>query len=120
MGTRKGINENIVTNTKRRLIKEFLDLVILRFTSEVPCSGYDIISHIVTKYGIMVSSGVVYGTLYALERNQLLLAYWNGRKRIYKLSPEGKDIIRKLHCHLDLIVQHASNFFGDFKMVEIQ
>jgi len=84
----------ILLDHKKKIVKEFLDLIILHFVSIAPRSGYDIIVHISIKYKILMSSGIIYGFLYKLERNKMLIGYWNGRKRIYTLIQEGQNYIK--------------------------
>ena len=57
-------------------------------------SGYDIISLIHKRYGILLSSGTVYSLLYSLERNDLIKGVQNQRKRVYKLTEKGEQNIK--------------------------
>ncbi len=111
----KNINRMILLDRKRKIVKDFLDLIILHFVSIAPRSGYDIIVHISVKYKIIMSSGVIYGFLYKLERNRMLIGYWNGRKRIYTLSQEGQNYMQKQQKLLDSMIQFVINFFKDLK-----
>ena len=43
-------------------------------------SGYDAISFIHNKFGVLVSSGTVYSHLYALERDGLIKGDWSVKK----------------------------------------
>ena len=75
---------------RRRLIKSFLDLLILSKLREEPMSGYDIISAINKEFHFLVGSGSLYSLLYRLEREGLVEGTWNGRRRVYKLTQKGQ------------------------------
>lgn len=74
---------------KDRVIKNFLDVIILNTVQKANVSGYDIILAINQKYNLLVSSGTIYSTLYTLERKGLVKASWEQRKRIYSITDKG-------------------------------
>jgi DNA-binding PadR family transcriptional regulator len=76
---------------RRRVIKNFMDILILAELRKSSLSGYDIIGLIHKKFGILVSSGTVYSLLYSLERNGLIKGLWNQRKRVYTLTEKGEQ-----------------------------
>jgi len=95
---------NILKKLRRRFISKFLDLIILDRVESVPyINGYAIIEYIFQKFNILVSSGSVYSTLYAMEREGLIEGAWKGRKRIYNITPEGKEIIKTIREQFNLI-----------------
>jgi len=75
---------------RRRVIKSFMDILILADLKKGSLSGYDIIGLIHKRFGILVSSGTVYSLLYSLERDGLIKGVWNQRKRVYILTEEGE------------------------------
>lgn len=70
-----------------------MDTIIMAELRNGALSGYDIITFIHNKFGLLVSSGTVYSLLYSLERNNLVEGIWIERKRIYKLTPKGETTI---------------------------
>jgi DNA-binding PadR family transcriptional regulator len=64
-----------------RIIKNFLDIIIMSELRNGALSGYDIISYIHNKFNLLVSSGTIYSLLYSLERNDLVEGVWDERKR---------------------------------------
>lgn len=86
----------ILKNMHRRIIKNFLDVLILTELRKRPLSGYDIIAFINNKFRILVSSGTVYSFLYSLEREGLVAGVWNRRKRVYKLTEKGEETIKAI------------------------
>jgi DNA-binding PadR family transcriptional regulator len=76
-----------------RVIKSFMDTIIMAELRNGPISGYDVISFIHNKFGFLASSGTVYSLLYSLERNDLVEGIWIERKRVYKLTEKGASTI---------------------------
>jgi len=86
----------VLKNMHRRIIKTFLDVLILAELRNGPLSGYDVIAFIHNKFHLLVSSGTVYSLLYALERDGLIRGVWSQRKRVYQLTEKGEDTIRTI------------------------
>jgi len=79
-----------------RIIKNFMDIIILVELRNGPISSYDVISFIHNIFHLLVSLGTVYSLLYSLERNGLIEGTWNERKRVYKLTEKGKKTIETI------------------------
>ncbi|MEM3579484.1 MAG: PadR family transcriptional regulator [Candidatus Bathyarchaeia archaeon] len=86
----------ILRKMHERIIKNFMDIIILAELRKGPMSGYDVISFIHNKFNLLVSSGTVYSLLYSLERNGLIEGAWNERKRVYKLTEKGAKTIETI------------------------
>jgi DNA-binding PadR family transcriptional regulator len=86
----------ILKKMHERIIKNFMDIIIMAELREVPLSGYDVISYVHNKFNFLVSSGTVYSLLYSLERNGLVEGVWDERKRTYKLTEKGKKTIETM------------------------
>jgi DNA-binding PadR family transcriptional regulator len=83
----------IIKKMHERVIKSFMDTIIMGELQNGPISGYDVISYIRNKFGLLASSGTVYSLLYSLERNGLVDGAWIERKRVYKLTEKGAQTI---------------------------
>ncbi|MBS7633116.1 PadR family transcriptional regulator [Candidatus Bathyarchaeota archaeon] len=86
----------ILKKMHERIIKNFMDIIILAELRAGPLSGYDVISFIHGRFHLLVSSGTVYSLLYSLERNGLIEGTWNERKRVYKLTDKGEKTIETI------------------------
>lgn len=86
----------VLKKMHERIIKNFMDIIILAELKTGPLSGYDVISFIHNKFHLLVSSGTVYSLLYSLERNGLIEGTWNERKRVYKLTEKGERTIETI------------------------
>jgi DNA-binding PadR family transcriptional regulator len=86
----------IIKKMHERVIKSFMDTIIMAELQNGAISGYDVITYIHTKFGFLVSSGTVYSLLYSLERNGLLEGVWIERKRVYKLTEKGARTIEAI------------------------
>jgi DNA-binding PadR family transcriptional regulator len=87
------LEDKILKRTHERIIKNFMDIIILAELRNVALSGYDVISFIHNKFHLLGSSGTVYSLLYSLERNGLIEGTWNERKRVYRLTDKGRKTI---------------------------
>ncbi len=83
----------IIKKMHERVIKSFMDTIIMAELQKGSISGYDVISYIHNRFGFLVSSGTVYSLLYSLERNGLVEGLWIERKRVYKLTEKGTQTI---------------------------
>jgi DNA-binding PadR family transcriptional regulator len=84
------LKNEILEDMQRRIIKNFLDTIILaKLKNSSPLSGYDIIEFIYKKFGILISSGTVYAVLYSMERKGLIKGERTEGKRIYVLTGQG-------------------------------
>jgi DNA-binding PadR family transcriptional regulator len=86
----------ILKKMHEKVIKSFMDTIIMAELQNGPLSGYDVITYIHNKFGFLVSSGTVYSLLYALERNGLVEGVWIERKRVYKLTGKGAKTIETI------------------------
>jgi len=86
----------ILKKMHERIIKNFMDIIIMTELRNAPLSGYDVISYIHSKFNLLISSGTIYSLLYSLERNGLVEGVWDERKRIYKLTEKGQKTIETI------------------------
>lgn len=93
----------VLKKMHRRIIKNFLDVLVLAELRNGPMSGYDVIAFIHNKFRLLVSSGTVYSLLYSLERDGLITGSWNQRKRVYKLTDKGEEMIKAIMSANDRI-----------------
>ncbi|MCX8153711.1 MAG: PadR family transcriptional regulator [Candidatus Bathyarchaeota archaeon] len=66
------LESQILKKMHERIIKNFLDIIIMTELRSGPLSGYNVISYIHNKFNLLVSSGTVYSLFYSLERNGLV------------------------------------------------
>ena len=78
---------------QEKIIKQFIDLILLTAFKDRIMGGYDAVVFIKEKYELSVSPGTVYQRLYSMERDGLLTAIPTDDKRTYKLSHLGKGTI---------------------------
>ena len=90
------VEGKILRKMHERIIKNFMDIIIMTELRNGSLSGYDVISYIHNKFNLLVSSGTVYSLLYSLERNGLVEGTWDERKRVYKLTEKGEKTIDTL------------------------
>jgi len=92
----RSLESEVLKRMHRRIVKSFMDILILAELRNSAMSGYDIIAYIHNKFGILVSSGTVYSLLYSMERDNLIRGIWAKRKRVYELTEKGERNIEAI------------------------
>jgi DNA-binding PadR family transcriptional regulator len=106
-----GFEARIFREMHERVIKSFMDVIIMTEIRKGPLSGYDVISYINAKFNLLVSSGTVYSLLYSLERNGQVEGVWKERKRTYKLTDKGEETISTILNAQEKIKAFLSDIF---------
>lgn len=87
------LESEVTSKFRRRLLREFLDMILMCELKTRPLSGYNALSFIHNKYDYLVSSGTVYSLLYSLEREGLIEGRKQDQKRMFKLTSEGEEMV---------------------------
>jgi len=101
----------MIKKMHERVIKSFMDTIIMAELQNGAISGYDVITYIHAKFGFLLSSGTVYSLLYSLERNGLVEGVWIERKRVYKLTEKGARTIEAILNSQDKIRSFMATIF---------
>jgi DNA-binding PadR family transcriptional regulator len=75
----------------KRLITNFLDIVVIAQFPNEQFSGYDILTFLQNHFDLKFSSGTVYSTLYAMERQNLIEGTKTENKRLFKVTKKGRQ-----------------------------
>ena len=79
-----------------RILKAFMDIAILvKMMKEGPLSGFDVISYFHSRFGLQVSPGTVYSSLYKMERDGLIESERVPKKRVYTVTEKGKERVNE-------------------------
>lgn len=90
------VNGQVIKEMHGRIVKNFMDILIMTELKNSPMSGYDAISFIHKKFRLLISSGTVYSLLYSLERAGFIEGKFNNRKRVYVLTQKGEETIQEI------------------------
>jgi len=102
--------EAIILNINERIVKNFLDIIIMNELRNGSFSGYDLMNYIHNKFQLLISSGTIYSLLYSLERNELVKGTWTERKRTYQLTLKGTKTIQIILSTTPDITYFTTNF----------
>jgi DNA-binding PadR family transcriptional regulator len=108
-GKNNGFEARVLRDMQERMIKNFMDVIVMTELRSGPLSGYDVISYINSKFNVLMSSGTVYSFLYSLERNGLVEGVWKERKRTYELTEKGEETITTILGAQEKIKAFLSN-----------
>ena len=75
--------------------RECLWVYILRILSEGPAHGYSIRESVRKKFGFSPGTVTAYKVLYLLGREGYVSKRPEGRKRIYSITPAGREALKK-------------------------
>jgi len=82
---------------RERIVRSFLDVIILKLLQKGPKWGYELIAEIHDKYGVSLSAGTTYPLLYSLEERGLVEGTWETQKkrgrRVYKITQKGGALL---------------------------
>ena len=104
--------DRVTRHICRRLVKNFMDVIILSELKERQMSGYDIICIIYEQFHLLFSSGTVYFTIYRLERDGLIRGRWSARKRVYTLTPKGENVLKEIADSHRVIQEVVARIFS--------
>jgi DNA-binding PadR family transcriptional regulator len=85
--------QKMYSSMQEKVIKQFIDVIILSALKNGQMSGYDLIVYIKKKYGIKISPGKVYQHLNALSRDGLVVSDQIPRKRVYEMTEDGRNLM---------------------------
>ena len=84
--------EIIKRKFKEKIVSCFLEYIILgHYLKGENFGGYDVLQLIHEQFGFFISTGTVYTTLYAMERNGLLVGFDSAKKRVFNVTDKGKS-----------------------------
>ena len=89
-------NSTFCNNMHRRIVRNFLDVLVLAELRKGPLCGYDVITFVNDRFRLLVSSGTVYSVLYSLERKGMIAGVQMQRRRVYKLTDKGEKTIKRM------------------------
>ena len=95
-----------------RILRSFIDILILTELEKNTLSGYDITGLINEKFGIFISPGTIYNTLHSLETRNFIKGVWRDKKRVYKLTNEGKEFLKVIREHKNEILNLLEEIFS--------
>jgi len=109
---RRSMEKDAFEKMRRRLIMDFLDVIFLRALMSRPMGGHDFIAFISKRFDTLISSGTVYSTLYSMERQGLIEGGRLRAKRVYTLTPKGKETINAVSKTEEKILSTLANILA--------
>ena len=92
------VENDVIMEMRERIVRAFFDLIVLMKLSEgcEPLGGYDFIKLITEEFDVKLSPGSIYAALYSMERDGLIQASSNRRKRVYVLTDKGEATVKTI------------------------
>lgn len=95
---------------QERIVKAFLDIVVLAVLNDNLMYGYQIIAVIHKKFGVLLSPGSLYPLLHMLNENKLIESRFQGGKIVYVATFNGKKTFQKVFTEYKAVMQKMENF----------
>jgi DNA-binding PadR family transcriptional regulator len=108
------MTDDVMNNEMR---KGFLKMIILKMINDTPMHGYDIIHKIEenTHGRWEPSPGSVYPALEFLMSKGYVSMEEIDRKKMYSITPEGKEVILRLKKRRQEMMEEFNNLLGDLQ-----
>ncbi len=87
---------NAADETIERLVKEYLDIVILALVAGKPMCGTDIMDIVHRNFNVLLSPGTIYPLLHRLKKDGLLECDCSIKKKVYKPAKGSEAHIRDI------------------------
>jgi len=108
------LGSKVVYTLDQRMIKNFMDIIILKHLKDSPLiSGYEVFRYFHKKFDILLSPGTVYLALYSLERQNLIKANMDQGKRAYNLTNQGEKFLSQICSKKNHIQTVISSIFSE-------
>jgi len=89
----KLLESQIIEELTKKILKNFLDEILIYEIGTCPKSGYDILTDISQRFKHRLSSGTVYSKLYSMQRDGILKCTKKRRKRVFELTNHGEQVL---------------------------
>lgn len=116
MGDRRAMLERSVGKTKvrYRIVSGLFDLIVLELLLEGGLGAFDIIRLVYERFGTLISPGTMYPRLKTLKKFGLILEVSNGRRRIFILTPQARQMLSvireeydQIHSSMTMLIGHG-------------
>ena len=101
MTERENLTENLEEEIVQRIVRNFLDIQILRLIQTEPMWGYRILKKIEDIFGIKIRHGALYPLLNSLEAKGFLKSKREVKKgrirKTYEITPKGNQVIESYY-----------------------
>ncbi len=92
-----------------RIVKNIIDLIILKLLEERPRWGYEMNADIKDRFEIYLSAGTLYPLLHTLEDKDFIVGVLDEKRRgrrIYKITAKGQEFLTTGEKILDFVVNN--------------
>jgi DNA-binding PadR family transcriptional regulator len=104
---------NLKPNIQERMLRAFMDIIILQIIGHQSITGYQIDSFIMDKFRTRLSPSVVYAKLCVMEEQDLIKCVHLGHSKSYCLSEKGKELLANKHEIIEEIHSSTLILFED-------
>jgi DNA-binding PadR family transcriptional regulator len=101
----------ILEKMQRKVVKTFLDMLILLELRNGSLSDHDVVSFINKRFNVSMSTGTIHSCLSYLRREGLIMEDVAHKRKVYRLTEEGKQTAEALLRMKEKILGLVVNLF---------
>jgi len=109
------MKERELREIRAKLMRGFLDLVVLQFLNGGSMHGYQIISDLRKNFGVYFGPSTIYPLLCALEEKGYVKSHWDLEndkpRKVYSITPQGSNLLNCTEDSLNLIYRKLTSKF---------
>jgi len=108
------VSEEFIGEIETRLVKSFLDIIILQVIAiKGKAGGYELNRFLTDRFKRNLSSGTLYAAMYLLERKGLIQGEAVDRKTVYSLSQKGVTLLDNIRSSDEELRRFTALIFGN-------
>lgn len=118
----KKVSNSSLKNKPFGYVERFIEPCILLFLSKSSFHGYGLMEDLEKHCGEKVDIGNLYRTLRKMEKIGWVRSHWEKgkdgpKKRTYKITQKGKNVLKNAFMNLKRTQQIISRFFAGYKNI---
>jgi DNA-binding PadR family transcriptional regulator len=113
---KRGFEDRVVKLAQDKIVTAYLDGIVLCQLKHNQLSGYDLLKILSKKLSVHISPGTIYPALYYLERQGFIECISNEKRRVYRLTVDGRnaiDILSNSRQLKDFLLLMNKEFFAE-------
>jgi len=105
--------ETIEQKIQTKIVRDNLEIIILKIINQQPTHGYQIMVKINKTYNIHLNFGIIYKILYNLEQDKQITSTWDTTKRqprkTFTITPTGQTTLETYQTTLKNLYTTLNN-----------
>ena len=101
------LNFKLEPSVRKRMLRAFLDLLMIRILTQHSMSSYEINKTLTKKYHVMIGPSTIYSKLSTLEEQGSIQSDKGRSGKVYRLTDQGKQIASNMPFFIEEICENT-------------